>query len=223
MWTKSHGPTTQIKPILLNLAGHNFYVLSVDFTTKMWISLEIFIMATIKSGRVKLRLRSFLVIPVRDSLRKTRRIVRARIKPKKCIESLRMTSCPPCWYPKTVKRRPRLVLTSFLMLTLPLVAINLHTPGQVTENSLLLKSPSSVQFSALSRETRLTAPVLPAVQFLFVWKPLNCRLMYNNSYWKSCEIIVLNLIIFLKFKTTLVRTVGNFLDVFLITIKTQTR
>lgn len=85
------------------------------------------------------------------------------------------------------KTAAMLVFTYFLILTLPLVAINLHTPGHVTENSLLLKSSSSVQFSALSMETRLIAPVLPAVQFLFVWKPLNCRLMYNNSYWKSCE------------------------------------
>lgn len=85
------------------------------------------------------------------------------------------------------KTAAMLVFTYFLIWTLPLVAINLHTPGHVTENSLLLKSPSSVQFSALSMETRLIAPVLPAVQFLFVWKPLNCRLMYNNSYWKSCE------------------------------------
>ena len=106
IWTKSHGPTTQIKPLLLNLAWHKLYVLSDDYTTKIWISLGIFIMATIKSGRVKLRQRSFLVTSVRDSLRRTKRIERARIKPKKCKESLRMTSCPPCWFPKTVKRRP---------------------------------------------------------------------------------------------------------------------
>lgn len=69
------------------------------------------------------------------------------------------------------------------------------------------------------------------------WWPLFCR-PYNSflseNRWiagsciitaikKAVKIIVLNLIIFLKFKTTLVRTVGNFLDVFLITIKTQTR
>ena len=66
------------------------------------------------------------------------------------------------------KTAAMLLLTSFLMLTLPLVAINLYTPGHVTESSLLLKSPSSVKFSALSIETRLMAPVLPAVQFVFV-------------------------------------------------------
>ena len=76
-WSYHSNKTYSVEPCMTQII-----LLSDDFTTKIWISSGIFIMATIKSGRVKLRLRSFLVTSVPDSLRKTRRIVRARIKPK---------------------------------------------------------------------------------------------------------------------------------------------
>ena len=77
------------------------------------------------------------------------------------------------------KTAAMLVLNCFLMLTPFSLPRDWKLP--ITEK------PKLRTLSALSMETRLMAPVLPAVQFFFVWKPLNCRLMYNNSYWKSCE------------------------------------